>query len=181
MSAVWQLLPAALREDDDALAAEVRRVYREIHQRDFLHDPALNDSLPVETRALRHIEHWRALLLLTPWMLARLLIPGSTPALLLPAGWCSESVVLGPILNFTMMGAPQKGHLNYDPLLGHYLIQPLIMAMESYGSPAEVYAAWNAVLNTRDENMRRMQRDCPWQREVSRRELFTGSTSAAGG
>ena len=46
------------------------------------------------------------------------------------------------------------------------------MNMEQYRSADEGFAAWNEVIRTRDENMARMQRDCPWQKEVSRREFF---------
>ena len=45
--------------------------------------------------------------------------------------------------------------------------------MEGYDSPEAVYHAWEQVIRTRDGNMERYRKDCPWQKEVSRRELFT--------
>ena len=34
------------------------------------------------------------------------------------------------------------------------------------------FEAWSQVIRTRDENMEKARRDCPLQREISRRELF---------
>jgi hypothetical protein len=71
-----------------------------------------------------------------------------------------------------ILGQSQQAHLNYHPLLGHYLLQPIALNMEPYASPEAVFEEWNQVIRTRDENMEKHRRDCPWQKEVSRRELF---------
>jgi hypothetical protein len=84
--------------------------------------------------------------------------------------------VLGPRLAFDLLGQPQQAHINYHPRLGHYLIQPICLDMQPYLAPAVVFEAWNQVIRIRDENMERARRDCPLQREVSRRELFRGSS-----
>ena len=44
--------------------------------------------------------------------------------------------------------------------------------MGGYKSPQEVFDAWDHVIKTRDENIEKLRRDCPWQKEVSRREFF---------
>jgi hypothetical protein len=68
------------------------------------------------------------LLLLTPWMHARLLFPDDRPPLEIPRGWSanerqgSDYLVLGPRLDFVLLGQPQQAHLSYDPALGHYLV-----------------------------------------------------------
>jgi hypothetical protein len=179
MNTDWKLPPPDLREDGEALLELIERCYRAELERSFRDSLSANPALPVETRALRRVDGWQLLLLLTPWMFARLLLPDAPPAAI-PAGWSArereqaEPVVLGPLLEVDVAGAPQKAHLNYHPQLGHYLIQPLVLALDEYRSAEEVYAAWNRVIQTRDENMRRMQRECPMQQEVSRREFFTG-------
>ena len=70
----WQLCPPKLARDE-ALVAEVVAVHEAILNGPLGQDPTLNLALPIESRALRRIEDWRVLLLLTPWMLARLLFP----------------------------------------------------------------------------------------------------------
>lgn len=180
MNTAWQLAPSALLESDIALTAAVEDLYRSIYHDHFRDDLAVNHALPVETRAARRMGEWRLFLLLTPWMLSRLLVPGTSPEWPLPEGWSAADrkatppVVLGPLLDFTLLDTPQRAHLNHHPLLGHYLIQPLVLAMEPYTTANEVYDAWNKVIRTRDENMRRMDRECSWQKEVSRREFFRG-------
>lgn len=173
----WQACPPELAEED-ALAAAVLEVHRAILQGQLAGDPMLNLSLGIEQRALRRIEGWRVLLLLTPWMLARLLFPDEPPALPLPAGWSADErrnadyLVLGPRVAFDLLGQPQQAHLSYHPALGHYLLQPLCLNMEPYRDAEAVFEQWNQVIRTRDENMEKARRDCPVQKEVSRREFF---------
>ncbi|MDD5331120.1 MAG: hypothetical protein PHX38_14065, partial [Sulfuricella sp.] len=96
----------------------------------------------------------------------------------IPPGWAaaeraaSPFLVIGPLLDFTILGGAQKAHLNYLPELGHFLLQPLVQSMEGYASADAVFAAWNEVIKTRDRVMEEQQRECGWQKEVSRRELF---------
>ena len=138
----------------------------------------VNMNLPIQQRAFRRIEGWRALLLLTPWMLARLLFPDDTPPLEIPGGWSADErqgvdyLVLGPRLDFMQLGQPQQAQLNSDPALGHYLVQPICLDLAPYRDAAAVFEAWNQVIRTRDENMEKARRDCPLQKEISRRELF---------
>lgn len=178
-SAEWQAPPAAL-DDDAALLAAVINVYRAQYHKWFEGALNCNPRLPVEARAQRRIEQWRVLLLLTPWMLARLFVPTTAPAIAVPPDWSAaargerDDTVIGPAVSFTLLDTVQKAHLNYHPRLGHYLLQPLALAMEEYADADQVFAAWNEVIRTRDENIRKMNRDCPLQAEISRRELFTG-------
>lgn len=111
-------------------------------------------------------------------MLARVLVPERDPGIEIPSSWRAEMrrneefQLLGPTVLVDLLGQQQPAHLGYHPRLGHYLLQPLAMNMEEYRSADEVFAAWNQVIRTRDENMAKMQRDCPWQKELSRREFF---------
>jgi hypothetical protein len=88
--------------------------------------------------------------------------------------------VLGPTCAFTAAGAEWKAHFSFHPGLGHFLIQPLIMAMDGYASADSVFAAWDEVIRTRDANMAKAQRDCRMQREVSRHELLARVFRRAG-
>jgi hypothetical protein len=107
-------------------------------------------------------------------------LPTHPPKLELPGGWSAEErqeadyLVLGPRLDFQLLDQPRQAHLNHHPRLGHYLLQPLILNMAGFDSADAVFEAWNRVIRTRDENMEKMRRDCPWQKDVSRRELFRG-------
>ena len=169
----WHTPPADLAQDE-ALIDAVLAVHREILATGMLGELGLNPALDVQQRAFRHIDGWSLLLLLTPWMLARLLFPDEPLALAIPAGWAAverrdaDYTVLGPSLS----GQPQRAHLNYHPALGHYLLQPICLDMEPYRDAEAVFRAWNRVIHTRDENMKKAHRDCPLQKEVSRREFF---------
>jgi len=173
----WAPTPAGLAADA-SLRAAVVGAHRGILQRSLAGDPMLNPGLDIEVRAMRRIEGWRAMLLLTPWMLARLLFPDAPPPLAIPAGWSQDEregadyQVLGPRIAFELLGQPQQAHLSYQPGLGHYLLQPICLNMAPYPDADTVFAAWGEVIRTRDENMERARRDCPLQREVSRRELL---------
>jgi hypothetical protein len=173
----WQTCSQAL-SDDVALTAAVLRIHRGILHDQMHADPLLNLDLEIQQRAFRHVEGWRVLLLLTPWMLSRLLFPDEPPPLDIPAGWSAadrtdrEYLLLGPNLRFELLGQPQQAHLNYHPRLGHYLLQPICLNMKPYPDAEAVFEDWNQVIRTRDENMEKAKRDCPLQKEVSRRELF---------
>lgn len=177
LSEGWHCCPSELSQDDAFLGAVVE-VHRALHAQYFSGDPAVNPRLEVQARAFRRLEGWRVLLVLTPWMLARLLVPDRDPGLSLPEGWSAAArrdapyQVLGPLLRLELLGQAQTAHLNYHPRLGHYLLMPLALDMAPYASPEAVFAAWDQVIQTRDANMEKHRRDCPWQTEVSRRELF---------
>jgi hypothetical protein len=163
---------------DDALGRAVLDAHADILHEQLAGDPMLNMALPVELRALRRIDKWRVLLLLTPWMLARLLFPDEASEFEMPPGWSARErssadyLVLGPKMRFDLLGQPQQAHLNYHPRLGHFLLQPICLDMKPYGNADAVFEAWNQVIRIRDENMEKAKRDCPLQKEISRRELF---------
>ena len=110
--------------------------------------------------------------------MARVFLPERDPGLSIPTGWsvsernAAPFLVIGPQVNFTILGGEQKAHLNYLPELGHFLLQPLVQSMEQYDSADAVFAAWDEVIKTRDRVMEEHKRECGWQREVSRREFF---------
>jgi hypothetical protein len=176
----WRIWAPELAPDE-ALATAVLDAHRTLAEQLARDDPLLNlnPRLPIEYRALRRIEDWRVLLLLTPWMLARLLFPDRAPDIALPTGWTAvERVgqayqVLGPALRMRLLSQDQLAHLNYHPALGHYLLQPLCLDMEPYVEGDEVFRAWSEVIRIRDANMEQARRDCPLQKEISRRELFS--------
>jgi hypothetical protein len=173
----WQALPAELA-DDSALADAVLQAHQELWREAVGLESASNPAIGFDYRALRRIDAWRVLLLLTPWMLVRLLFPDHPPDLQIPEAWRparrsgAPYQVLGPLLRFELLGQSQQGHLNHHPRLGHFLLQPLCLNMEPYASAEAVFEAWNQVIETREENLRKLQRDCPLQQEVSRREFF---------
>lgn len=182
----WQTLPPELTADD-ALARAVLDTHEAILHGQLAGDPMLRLDLPVELRALRRLDTWRVLLLLTPWMLARLLFPDAPPGAAVPPGWSARErrdapyLVLGPGLSFDLLGQPQQAHLNYHPRLGHYLLQPICLDMGPYENADAVFTAWNQVIHIRDKNMEKAKRDCPLQKEISRRELFRRFTGPGDG
>lgn len=173
----WQTYPADLA-DDKALTAAVLDIHQAILRGQMAADPMVNLNLPIQQRAFRQIERWRVLLLLTPWMLSRLLFPSTPPALKIPEDWSAaerqdaDYLLLGPRIGFQLLGQPQQAHLNFHPRLGHHLLQPICLNMEPYPDAEAVFEEWNQVIRTRDENMEKAKRDCPLQKEVSRREFF---------
>ncbi len=177
--ATWQT--SALAASDDAhVSAGVRSCFERLYRERFEDDWQVNHALPVDVRAFRRSEGWCVFLLLTPWMMARVFLPEHDPGLALPAGWSAAEraaapfVVIGPTLTVTMLGGEQKAHLNHLPELGHFLLQPLVQSMQAYASADAVFEAWNEVITARVRTMEKMQRECRWQREVSRREFFSG-------
>jgi len=173
----WQCCAPDLADDRDFVEA-VQALHREAYEACFADDLAANHRLGVQVRAFRRLQEWRLLLVLTPWMYSRLLVPDRQPEVAVPAEWTAQRrqgapyQVLGPAVRLQLLGQPQRAHLNFHSSLGHYLLQPLALNMEPYDSPEAVFAAWNQVIRTRDDNMEKHKKDCPWQKEVSRRELF---------
>lgn len=175
---VWKLgsLP---KRDDQAVIAAVGDCFSEVYRKYFSGELLVNHDLPVEARAFRRSDGWCVFLLLTPWMMARVFLPERDPGLRVPSGWSAAEravapfLVIGPLLDFSILGGEQKAHLNYLPELGHFLLQPLVQSMERFESADAVFAAWNEVIKTRDRVMEEQKRDCGWQKEVSRREFFS--------
>lgn len=174
----WEMPLAAV--DDAAFSGQVKSVFSEIYVRWFSEELMLvNHALPIQVRAIRRIDSWRVFLLLTPWMLTRVLAPVRQPAVPLPQGWSRAErrdapyAVIGPPVSIPILGTTDRAHINYDPRLGHHLLQPLVQSMERFASANAVYAAWNQVIQTRDENIRKFNKECLWQQDVSRREFFS--------
>ncbi len=173
----WQPTPEGLASDR-ALLQTVAAIYRD--QPRLADQPNSNPRLGVETRALRRVGEWRLFLLLTPWMLSRLYFHDGRAPVAVPPGWSAtdcdgrEQAVIGPGVAFTLLDNPQRAHLNYHPRLGHYLLQPLVLAMHQYDSSAAVFAAWNEVIKVRDAAIQHMRIRCPVQEEISRREFLCG-------
>ncbi|MDD5330683.1 MAG: [NiFe]-hydrogenase assembly chaperone HybE, partial [Sulfuricella sp.] len=119
----WRLgaLPAG---EDRAVAAAVTACFDGIYREYFSNEWLVNHDLPVEVRAFRRSDGWCVFLLLTPWMMARVFLPERDPGLRIPPGWAaaeraaSPFLVIGPLLDFTILGGAQKAHLNYLPELG---------------------------------------------------------------
>lgn len=175
---VWQVESLA-RKDDQSVIDAVTRCFGEVYQQHFSGEWMVNHDLAVEVRAFRRSDGWCVFLLLTPWMMARVFLPERDPGLGIPGGWSAAErsaepfFVIGPLLDFTILDGHQKAHLNYLPELGHFLLQPLVQSMESYETADEVFSAWGEVIRTRDRVMEAQQRECGWQKEVSRREFFS--------
>lgn len=186
----WQPCPTSI-DDETGMQERLREVYLELYQRYFADDLLLNHALSIETRFYRRSEEWGVCLLLTPWMLARLFLTNTAPEIELPPGWGAEEraaeerahgdyLVIGPAVTFPLFETPLKAHLNYHPRLGHYLVQPLIQGMQNFASADEAFAAWKEVIARRDRHILERNANCPWQKEVSRREFFTSLTQRTG-
>ena len=176
----WHSFADELRSDTLLQAAAIDE-HRRIYTRCFENDLAANHALPIMTHAFRRLDQWRVFLLLTPWMLARLFVPDADPGLRIPPEWdaqtCSgrEYQVIGPAFDLPLLTGKQRAHLNYSPVIGHYLLHPLILSMTNFGAAEEVFAAWNRVIELRNLNLERVQKRNPLQEEITRRELFTGA------
>jgi hypothetical protein len=172
----WQIYnPNA---EDGSLVDDLLRTYHEIYQHRFATEPLVNHGLPIEVRAYRHYRAWRICLLLTPWHLARIIIPKTAPALDLPPQWSvavradADYVVIGPAVPLDILTAQERAHLNYQPRLGHYFVQPLIQSLRRFATADEVFEEWKEVIAVRDRNIAERKQHCEWQSEVSRREFF---------
>uniref|UniRef100_A0A450RX67 [NiFe] hydrogenase assembly chaperone, HybE family n=1 Tax=Candidatus Kentrum sp. DK TaxID=2126562 RepID=A0A450RX67_9GAMM len=177
----WETPLAAL--EDTAFVRAVEEAFADIYRTWFSREIELvNHQLPILVRALRRVEPWRVFLLVTPWMLARVFIPYKTPSIAIPEDWRGNAradkpyTVIGPVVTMVVKETTEKAHINYHPGIGHYLVQPLIQSMETFASPGEVYEAWNNVIRVRNENIRKLNRRCNWQEDVSRREFFRKAT-----
>lgn len=174
----WQTVPEAL-QNDSALLTTVTEEHRRIYTSYFKYDLAVNHALPIMTHAFRRLDQWRVFLLLTPWMLARVFVPNRDPGVSVPAEWRASVRqgrpyrVIGPGCDLDLLSGRQRAHLNFAPRIGHYLIHPLILSMLEFQTAEQVFAAWNRVIVTRNDNIKRLGRTNPQQEEISRREFFS--------
>ncbi|MBT8421074.1 MAG: [NiFe]-hydrogenase assembly chaperone HybE [Gammaproteobacteria bacterium] len=173
----WEIPLATL--EDTAFVAAIEAAFADIYRTWFTQeDMMVNHDLPILVRALRRVEPWRVFLLLTPWMLARVYMPVQAPPVAIPAGWRATEqsnkpyTVIGPGIQVQVKKTTEKAHVNYHPAIGHYLVQPLIQSMEDFTSPNDAYEAWNNVIRIRTENIKKLNRRCHWQEDISRREFF---------
>jgi hypothetical protein len=173
----WQSLPAHLQSDMRFQLA-LLVAHRQIYDRHFAQEPMSNPALGFHLHGYRRSDIWRIVLILTPWMFSRLLFAETPPAIEIPEGWRADQrkdadyVLLGPMIDPQPQTGEIKSHLNYHTTLGHYLLQPIALNMQQYASAEQVFEAWNRVILSRDENLKRMEQECAWQREITRRELF---------
>ena len=182
-AAAWEIPIAACSDAEFSKAVEA--AFSAIYRRWFSEElTAVNHNLPISVRALRCVDPWRVFLLLTPWMLARVFAPVRDPGIALPEGWRAGErsgaayTVIGPAVAISILGTTERAHINHDHRLGHHLVQPLVQSMVRFESPNAVYAAWNQVIETRNENIRKRKMRCRWQQDVSRREFFGRLASA---
>ncbi|MES9859134.1 MAG: [NiFe]-hydrogenase assembly chaperone HybE [Sedimenticola sp.] len=148
----------------------------------------LNDLLPehgwlqpaVDELTETPLDHWRGFLLLTPWMLARIFVPDNPPDSEIPAEWRAEAcrastyTVMGPTVSLDLLTGKQKAHLNYCTNIGHYLLHPLILTMNNFETPGDVFTPWNKIIEARNANLEQMQRENLQHKEISRRAFFSG-------
>ncbi|MCB1858991.1 MAG: [NiFe]-hydrogenase assembly chaperone HybE [Gammaproteobacteria bacterium] len=174
----WQVIPPEL-EDDGALIAAFLEEFQRTYQASFEGASEVNHQLPIITHAFRQLGEWRVFLLLTPWMLARVFVPNRDPGVSVPAEWRASVRqgrpyrVIGPGCDLDLLSGRQRAHLNFAPRIGHYLIHPLILSMLEFQTAEQVFAAWNRVIVTRNDNIKRLGRTNPQQEEISRREFFS--------
>lgn len=177
MAEGWIIRDVPARDDAEVIA-EITRSFIAVYNEHFRDEFLMNHELPVEVRAFRRSDGWCVSLLLTPWMLARIFLPEHDPALPIPQGWSAAErtsapfLVIGPVVEFPLLGTKLKAHLNYLPGLGHFLLQPLALNMQQYADASAVFSAWDEVIETRDRVMEERKLDCEWQKEMSRREFF---------
>ncbi len=173
----WKLGDVA-NGDDQTVITAVKDSFGEIYRKHFSNEFHVNHKLPIEVRAFRRSDGWCVFLLLTPWMMARVFIAEHDPGLPIPSGWrtgertSAPFLVIGPQLEFTLLGETLTAHLNYLPGLGHFLLQPLVQSMGQYESASAVFAAWDEVIKVRDRVMEEKKHECGWQKEISRREFL---------
>ncbi|MCP3868107.1 MAG: [NiFe]-hydrogenase assembly chaperone HybE [Gammaproteobacteria bacterium] len=183
MSGGWQGIPETLLDDEKLLAAVIEE-HEAIYRRYFLQEPGVNHQLPIRLQSFRRIDSWRLFLVLTPWMLARCFIPDSDPGIPVPDEWLPDAragrpyQVIGPTCQLELLTGKQKAHLNYSPALGHYLLHPLVLSMSDYESPEAIFQEWNVVIETRNENLKKLRQRSRQQEEITRREFFRGFGSS---
>ncbi len=178
----WQLLQAESLED---AREKVLAAFRQIQEQNFRDGFGINPALSVELCGWQERGGWYEGLLLTPWMLAHLYVPQTIPPEPLPEGWEAADtrrdaayLVIGPAIDFDIGEERPTAHLNYEPALGHYCLQPLVQALAKYPDAQAVYAAWETVLasraRTRQQMLEDQEQQCQQQqRPLSRREFMT--------
>jgi hypothetical protein len=173
----WQPLPPHLHSEMRFKMA-LLIAHRQIFERHFATDPAINRALGFHLHGYRQQNNWRIVLILTPWMFSRLLFAETPPDIPIPEGWRADQragadyQVLGPVVDLPTQNGALKAHLNYHLTLGHYLLQPIALNLEPYNDAEDVFRAWNEVIELRDERLKQMEQQCDWQQEISRREFL---------
>lgn len=158
----WQLTDAEnLQQAQQQIIETFQSTYHEDFEDEMM---GINHKLNVEVRGLKLVENWLTGFILTPWMLGQIFMPlTETEAIEIDPDWTVTSrkdqsyVVIGPLKQFEMAGQNQKAYLNYDAVLGHYLIQPLVQLMEKFQTNDEAFAAWGEVIQFRQEHYAKAQ------------------------
>lgn len=151
----WQLIQANnLKEVHDQLLEVFENTYHQDFEDEWM---GVNHHLKVELRGLKLVDGWVTGFLLTPWMLCSIYIPVlKTPDIIIEDEWLPEVrknqdyVVIGPLKTFLLGESEQKANLNFDQLIGHYLLQPLVQIMDKYEDNAQAFSAWSDVIKFRE-------------------------------
>lgn len=178
MMHAWQPLQA---DTSETALEQVLEHFQQIYEQYLAHDPMLNHALPLVMRGWRENGDWFEGLLLTPWMLAQVYFPRQSPPEPLPAGWDAASrqtagyQVIGPLLDVDIGEERPAVHLNYDAVVGHYVLRPLIQSLTKYRTENEVFGAWSDVLAARQAYRQQFleEQDLARQEKVSRRDFMT--------
>jgi hypothetical protein len=119
--------------------------HRRLYDRYYASDPQANRSLGFHLHGYRRLEGWRITQILTPWMIARLWFPEDLPPMPLPDNWQADADYdpLGTEVNLPAALGGGVAHLNYDPSLGHYLVQPITLEMLPYTTAQAAFEAWS--------------------------------------
>lgn len=167
----WQLLQADnLQQAKQQILSTFQNTYHDAFEDEMM---GINHRLEVDVRGLKRVGDWVTGFVLTPWMLAQIFCPLSEPEQIeMDTEWSAKArteqnyVVIGNLKEFEVAEQKQKGYLNYDQNLGHYLILPLVQLMEKYEDNEAVFAAWSQVIQFRQEHYAKAQK----QLEVSEQE-----------
>ncbi len=171
----WQLLPPNWLRDS-VFRPALLDIHRDIYRRFFENDPRVNPQLGFHLHAYCRSTHWRATLILTPWMMSRLLFPEHDPHILIPDGWSgedrsqSEYQIVGPSLKLGCCGNAMVANLNYHTQLGHYLIQPFALGMRNFKTPREAFEIWNKLFYTHALSMQRLSKQAVKKRLKQRKK-----------
>lgn len=160
----WQLIPATtLKQVHDQLKEVFENTYHEDFENEWM---GVNHQLQVELRALKYVDGWVTGFLLTPWMLCSIFVPVmQTPDIEVDNEWQAaqrenkDYMVIGPLKEFSIAGQMQKGNLNYDSRIGHYLLQPLVQIMDKYPSNEQAFAAWSEVIEFRKAHYEKLEQE----------------------
>lgn len=159
---------------------------RPIGEGELMDRPYFNSAIGYAWRGPGEADGWFNAYVLTPWMLARVFIPRRSPGVDLPVQWEARARkgepyrLIGPALEVPVGEELHRLHLQWVPGFGHLFLQPLVQNLNRYADEAAVWAAWDGVLDAREqsrqERLARLQQPDPAasRREFLRRMLGAG-------